>query len=84
MVQDFAPGAALEEIRNNGEKYDTEICENMLYNYIYHGDVFLFLTRAATRSKKKPPKCPAGKTLKSARKKSSAGAALTTGKRRAP
>ena len=44
MVQGFAPGAALAEIRNNGEHFDTEICENTVYNYIYRGDVFLFLT----------------------------------------
>lgn len=44
MVQGFAPGAALAEIRNNGEVYDTVICENTLYNYIYRGDVFLQLT----------------------------------------
>ena len=44
MVQGFAPGAALAEIRNNGEVYDTVICENTLYNYIYRGDVFLHLT----------------------------------------
>ena len=44
MVHGFAPGAALAEIRNNGEVYDTVICENTLYNYIYRGDVFLQLT----------------------------------------
>lgn len=40
----FSPGSALAEIRNNEEKYETEICEKTLYNYIYRGDVFLTLT----------------------------------------
>lgn len=39
----FSPGAALAEIRNNGEIYDTVICESTFYNYIYRGDVFLHL-----------------------------------------
>ena len=38
MVQGFAPGAALAEIRNNGEHFDTEICENTVYNYIYRSE----------------------------------------------
>lgn len=36
----YSPGAALAEIRNNGEVYETEICETTLYTYIYRGDVF--------------------------------------------
>ena len=39
----YSPGAALAKIRNSGEKYDTEICETTLYNYIYRGDVFVRL-----------------------------------------
>lgn len=44
MIYKFSPGAALAEIRNNGETYSTTICENTFYNYIYRGDVFLHLT----------------------------------------
>lgn len=44
MEQHYSPGAALAEIRVKGEQYDTEICESTFYNYIYRGDVFLFLT----------------------------------------
>ena len=76
MVQGFAPGAALAEIRNNGEVYDTVICENTLYNYIYRGDVFLHLTRstcttraAATtppRASGRPPGAPTARALKTA------------------
>lgn len=40
----FSPGAALAEIRNNGEVYDTTLCESTVYNYIFRGDVFLRLS----------------------------------------
>lgn len=43
VEQRFSPGAALAYIRNEGEEYTTDICENTLYNYIYRGDVFLVL-----------------------------------------
>lgn len=52
-VQHFSPGAALAEIRNNGEVYDTEICETTLYNYIYRGDVFLVLDASHLHDKGK-------------------------------
>lgn len=39
----YSPGAALAKIRNDGEKYDTQICETTLYSYIYRGDVFVRL-----------------------------------------
>lgn len=73
MVQGFAPGAALAEIRNNGEEFDTQICENTLYNYIYRGDVFLFLTpehlhdkgrrHYAAKSKKQAARAPRGESI---------------------
>lgn len=46
IIQDrFSPGAVLAFIREQGLHFDTEICENTLYNYIYRGDVFLNLTK---------------------------------------
>ena len=73
MVHGFAPGAALAEIRNNGEVYATEICENTLYNYIYRGDVFLHLTpehlhnkgrrHYAAKSKKQAARSSHGKSI---------------------
>lgn len=39
-----SPGAALAQIKIDGLKFDTEICEGTLYNWIYRGDVFLNLT----------------------------------------
>ena len=39
-----SPGAALAQIKIDGKKFDTEICENTLYNWIYRGDIFLNLT----------------------------------------
>ena len=33
-----SPGAALAQIKIDGEKFDTEICETTLYNWIYRGD----------------------------------------------
>lgn len=90
MVQGFAPGAALAEIRNNGEHFDTEICENTVYNYIYRGDVFLFLTpehlhdkgrrHYAAKSKRRRPGLPVARASKSARRRSRAGAVLGTGR----
>jgi IS30 family transposase len=69
----YSPGAALAEIRNNGEQYTTEICENTVYNYIYRGDVFLVLTKDflyekgrrhyATRSKQKAARAPRGESI---------------------
>jgi len=44
MERHFSPGAALAEIRNRGEVYDTTLCESTVYNYIFRGDVFLHLT----------------------------------------
>ncbi len=40
-----SPGAALAQIKNDGLKFDTEICETTLYNWIYRGDVFLNVTK---------------------------------------
>jgi len=69
----FSPGAALAHIRNAGERYDTEICENTLYNYIYRGDVFLTLNgkhlhekgrrRYAEKSKKHAARAPRGESI---------------------
>lgn len=39
-----SPGAALAQIEVDGKEFDTHICETMLYNWIYRGDVFLNLT----------------------------------------
>ena len=39
-----SPGAALAQIKIDGKKFDTEICETTLYNWIYRGDVFLNVT----------------------------------------
>ncbi len=39
----FSPGAVLAFIRENGMEFETTICENTLYSYIYRGDVFLEL-----------------------------------------
>ena len=39
-----SPGAALAQIKIDGQKFDTEICETTLYNWIYRGDIFLNLT----------------------------------------
>lgn len=73
MVHGFAPGAALAEIRNNGEVFETGICENTLYNYIYRGDVFLNLTpehlhdkgrrHYAAKSKKQAARAPRGQSI---------------------
>lgn len=41
----YSPGAVLAQIRAQGLKFQTQICETTLYNYIYRGDVFLHLTR---------------------------------------
>lgn len=39
-----SPGAALAQIKIDGKKFRTEVCENTLYNWIYRGDVFLNVT----------------------------------------
>ena len=39
-----SPGAALAQIKIDGKKFDTEICETTLYNWIYRGDIFLNVT----------------------------------------
>ncbi len=39
-----SPGAALAQVQIDGLKFDTTICENTLYNWIYRGDVFLNVT----------------------------------------
>ena len=71
----YSPGAALAKIRNSGEKYDTEICETTLYNYIYRGDVFVRLKTdhllekgrrhyaAQSKEKKKAAKPPKGTSI---------------------
>lgn len=41
----FSPAACLASIKNEGLQFDTEICVNTVYNYIYRGDVFLNLTQ---------------------------------------
>lgn len=43
VEEHFSPGATLAFIKEHGLQFDTEICENTLYNYIYRGDVFLVL-----------------------------------------
>lgn len=55
------------------EKYDTEICETTLYNYIYRGDVFLVLDEKylyekgqrhyAEKSKKQAARAPHGESI---------------------
>ena len=45
VIEHYSPGAALAAIQEEGLTFDTEICENTLYNYIYRGDVFLTLTK---------------------------------------
>lgn len=40
----FSPGAALAFIKEHNLHFETELCENTVYNYIYRGDVFLNLT----------------------------------------
>jgi len=75
VKQRFSPGAALAEIRKGKKKYDTDICENTVYNYIYRGDVFLVLTeehlhekgrrRYAERSKQQAAKAPRGTSIES-------------------
>ena len=69
----YSPGAALAEIRNNGEVFDTVICENTFYNYIYRGDIFLLLTpehlhdkdrrHYAKNSKKQAARAPRGQSI---------------------
>ncbi len=41
----YSPGATLGYIKEHDLHFDTSICENTLYNYIYRGDVFFNLTR---------------------------------------
>lgn len=69
----YSPGAALAEIKNNGEIFETVICENTLYNYIYRGDIFLNLTpehlhdkgrrHYAKNSKKQAARAPRGQSI---------------------
>lgn len=71
----YSPGAALAKIRNNGEEYDTEICETTLYSYIFRGDVFVRLTAdhllnkgrrhyaAKSKEKKQAAKPPKGTSI---------------------
>lgn len=75
VEQQFSPGAALAYIRNGGtgERYETEICETTLYNYIYRGDVFLVLNEKhlyekgrrhyAEKSKKEAARAPRGTSI---------------------
>ena len=39
-----SPGAALAQIKIDGKKFDTEICETTLCNWIYRGDIFMNVT----------------------------------------
>lgn len=69
----YSPGAALAEIKNNEEAFDTVICENTFYNYIYRGDIFLLLTpehlhdkgrrHYAKNSKKQAARAPRGQSI---------------------
>lgn len=45
IIDHYSPGATLAFIQEQGLQFDTEICENTIYNYIYRGDVFLNLTK---------------------------------------
>lgn len=73
LEEHFSPGAALAELRNNGEIFETQICENTLYNYVYRGDVFLHLTpehlhdkgrhHYAAKSKQQAARAPRGKSI---------------------
>jgi len=45
VIEHYSPGAALAAIKEEGLEFDTEICENTLYNYIYRGDIFLTLSK---------------------------------------
>ena len=45
IIDHYSPGATLAFIQEQGLQFDTEICENTLYNYIYRGDVFMNLTK---------------------------------------
>ena len=73
VEQRFSPGAALAYIRNGGDEYATDICEQTLYNYIYRRDVFLVLNEKhlyekgrrhyAARSKKEAARAPRGTSI---------------------
>jgi len=73
VEQHFSPGAALAQIKKDETKYDTEICENTVYNYIYRRDVFLTLTEKflhekgrrhyAAKSKKQAARAPRGESI---------------------
>lgn len=39
-----SPAAALAQAQIDGKEFETRVCENTLYNWIYRGDVFLNLT----------------------------------------
>ena len=45
IIDHYSPGATLAFIQEQGLQFDTEICENTLYNYTYRGDVFMSLTK---------------------------------------
>ena len=40
----YSPAAVVMEIKLQGLKFDVDICEKTIYNYIHSGDVFLTLT----------------------------------------
>lgn len=75
VEQKFSPGAALAYIRNGEEKFDTDICETTLYNYIYRGDVFLILSKEhlyekgrrhyAEKSRQQAARAPRGTSIES-------------------
>ncbi len=67
VIEHYSPGAALAAIKEEGLEFDTEICENTLYNYIYRGDIFLTLSKKhllykGERHKPKPGKSKRSRT----------------------
>jgi len=73
VEQHYSPGAALAQIKKDEKKYDTEICESTVYNYIYRKHVFLVLTEKhlhekgrrhyAAKSKKQAARAPRGASI---------------------
>ena len=63
----FSPAAALAWIPAHGLKFDTSICHNTLYNWIYRGDVFLTLGKEHLLYKGKNHKQKSGGKPKRAR-----------------
>ena len=44
ILDHYSPCATLAFIKEQGLQFDTQLCANTIYNYIYRGDVFLNLT----------------------------------------